>query len=125
MKWFSHVLTLFFVLTCVIHVPAGQIDLNDAYNAGDPFISDNYMWIDVTETNGNPADLAFNFYQEPQTIGDTLIVNPTNFRVEINPGAGLLQIDSQLEMIIMGKNGGVIDEINFSELGDYQSFGYR
>ena len=61
------------------------------------------MWIDVVETNGAPEDPAFNFYRDPFVFDDTLVVNPTNFRVDVVPGPGIEQIDSQLEMIIMGQ----------------------
>ena len=107
---------------------AGTINLNDIYNGGAPFMSDNFMWIDVDETNGPPQDPAFNFYQDPITIGDSLIVNPVNFRVDIVPGSGLDVIDSQLEMIIMGKelpggNRATIPIIGVMEDGDYDVFG--
>lgn len=102
---------------------AGQVNLNDDYNGGAPFVSDNYMWIDVTETNGAPAEPAIHFYQDPLTIGDTLIVNPTGFRAEVNPGPGVFQVDSQLEMVIMGDGGLAIPEIAVYETGDYNVLG--
>ncbi len=104
-------------------IDAGTINLNDAYNSGAPFMSANYMWTDVIETNGPPNQPAFNFYRDPITIGDAFIVNPTNFRVDVTPGPGLSQLDSQLEMVIMGKNGATIPFISFSESGDYEIHG--
>jgi hypothetical protein len=99
---------------------AGTISLNDVYNGGDPFVGDNYMWIDVTETNGGPEDPAFNFYQDPLVIDDSLTVNPTNFRVGVAPGPGLEQLDSQLEMVIMANEGATIPFISFAESGDFE-----
>ncbi len=115
-----------FAVMCQLTL-AGTINLNDTFNSGDPFMSTNYMWMDVVETNGDAGDPAFNYYRDPLTFGDTFSVNPTNFRVEISPGPGLDQIDSQLEMIIMGKDTGngvaVIPEIIVNEEGDFNVFG--
>ncbi len=99
---------------------AGTINLNDVYNGGNPFMSANYMWTDVVETNGPPNQAAFNFYRDPETIGESLLVNPTNFQVDVTPGPGLRQLDSQLEMVIMGKNGATIPYIRLRESGDYE-----
>lgn len=117
---FSSVVVAMIVCLFVAPLEAGTINLNDVYNNGAPFLGTNYMWTDVVETNGPPDEPAFNFYRDPMTIGDTFIVNPTNFRVDVTPGPGISQIDSQLEMVIMGNNGTTIPFISFRESGDYE-----
>lgn len=102
---------------------AGTINLNDVYNGGNPFMGNNVMFTDTVETNGNPGDPATNFYQDPIVLGDTLTVNPVNFRAEVTPGPGLVAVDSQLETVIMSKNGTPITMINFKELGDFDKLG--
>ncbi len=107
------------VVALSVPTVAGTINLNEAYNGGNPFMSNNYMWLNVIETNGAPNDPAFNFYRDPTTVGDSFIVNPTNFRAEVFPGPGLVAVDSQLEMVIMASGNGTIPFILFSESGDY------
>ena len=113
-------IVMLFVLAFVVTAHAGTVDLNDVYNAGNPFSSDNFMWTDITETNGAPLNPAINYYQDPVFFGDTMVVNPVNFRVDVTPGPGIATIDSQLEMVIMSTNGATIDQILFKESGDYQ-----
>lgn len=117
---FRCVVTAMFACVIAAQTDAGTINLNDTYNAGNPFMSANYMWTDVIETNGPPNQAAFNFYRDPVVIGETLVVNPTNFRVDVTPGPGIMQLDSQLEMVIMGKNGNAIPFISFGESGDFE-----
>ena len=116
----SSVVVAMMLLVIAVPVVAGTINLNDTYNGGNPFMSDNYMWIDVVETNGPPNDPAFNYYRDPSTVGNSFIVNPTNFRVDVTPGPGLQQIDSQLEMVIMGTSGATIPFLNFVSSGDFE-----
>jgi hypothetical protein len=107
---------------CIFAVPveAGTISLNDIYNGGNPFVSDNYTWVDVLESNGAPSDAAFNYYRDPTMIGNSLVVNPTNFRVDVTPGPGLLEIGSRLEMVITGTSGATIPFLSFTESGDFE-----
>jgi hypothetical protein len=97
---------------------AGSFDLSDAYNNGDPFISDNYTVVDLIETNGAPEDPAFNYYRNPRTVSDMLIVDPTGFSVEVTgPDVGV--IASQLEMEIRASEGVLIPRIGFREVGTF------
>ncbi|MCA9185469.1 MAG: PEP-CTERM sorting domain-containing protein [Pirellulaceae bacterium] len=114
--------TLAMTASCQL-ATAGTIDLNDTYNGGNPFMGADVMFTDTVETNGNAGDPAFNYYRDPTVLGNTLVVNPTNFRVEVIPGPGLGAIDSQLETVIMTKNGAAIQAIKFDEAGDYEILG--
>jgi hypothetical protein len=105
---------------------AGLINLNDVYNGGAPFMSNDYTFSSVIEANGPANAAATNYYQGLTTVGNSLLVNPTNFRAEVNPGAGANLLDSQLEMVISAKApGGTIPKISMKEVGDYEVIGFN
>ncbi len=83
-------------------------------NYGD-FMGDNYTFVDVTEDNLE-ASL---FYGAFSTGGDSLLVDPDGFAVQVNPGAGAALLDSELEMMIVPKGDASVDQIDFQEEGDY------
>ena len=83
-------------------------------NHGD-FMSDNYTFVDVTEDNLEESL----FYGSISTGGDTLIVDPDGFGVQVDPGPGAILLDSELEMMIVPKGDASVDQIGFNEEGDY------
>lgn len=119
-KKLSMAVVFMVIAACAAPIHAGLVNLNDVYNSGNPFMSDDYDWSDVVETNGPSDEPAFNYYQSPLMIGNTFVLNPTNFRVDVTPGPGLESIDSQLEMVIMGRNGATIPFLSFVEEGDFE-----
>ncbi len=79
-------------------------------------MSANYTFLDLTEDTLEPTA----FYSDFSTSGDTLVIDPAGFGVQVNPGAGVAFLDSELEMMIAPKNGlSSVDVISFSESGDY------
>lgn len=84
-------------------------------NHGD-IMSQNYTFVDLTEDNLETTG----FYGNFSTAGDTLIIDPMGFGVQVNPGPGASLLDSELEMMIVPKNDRTsVDVIAFSESGDY------
>lgn len=84
-------------------------------NHGD-IMSQNYWFLDLTEDNLETSL----FYGSFSTAGDTLIIDPQSFGVQVNPGPGSAFLDSELEMMIVPKNDqSSVDIIAFSETGDY------
>jgi hypothetical protein len=80
------------------------------------FPGDTVDFMMVTETNDSEPDL---FWDITGVVGDTLLVNPTDFRVDVATGPGSDFLDSQLETMIQTNSGGSISNIRFSEFGDY------
>ncbi len=76
-------------------------------------------FLDVTEDNLEPILL----YQVSGAVGDVLLIDPDQFGVQKDPGPGADFIDSELEMVIMAKPGQSVDQISFSEEGDYTIVG--
>jgi hypothetical protein len=76
-------------------------------------------FLDVTEDNLEPNLL----YQINGTVGDILLIDPDQFGAQKDPGPGADFIDSELEMVIMAKPGESVDQISFSEEGDYTIVG--
>ncbi|MEM7314898.1 MAG: PEP-CTERM sorting domain-containing protein [Planctomycetota bacterium] len=90
--------------------------VNAEFLYGD-FNGDCVDFLMVTESNSHEPDL---FYGTQSTSGDTLIINPTDFRVEVPEGPGVDFLDSQLEMMIMAiPSSNSILAIEFDEFGDY------
>ena len=83
-------------------------------NHGD-FMGDNYTFVDVTEDNLEDSLL----YGAFSTGGDTLLVDPDGFAVQVDPGPGVDLLDSELQMMIVPKGDASVDQIDFREDGDY------
>lgn len=104
---------LLFVFSGIIAVVAAPLPAA-MMNHGD-FMSDNYTFVDVTEDNLEDSL----FYGAFSTGGDTLLVDPDGFGIQINPGPGADLLDSELEMMIVPKGDASVDQIDFQEEGDY------
>lgn len=85
-----------------------------AYVHGD-FIGNAVDFTMVTETNDHEPD---QFWDVSSILGDTLLVNPVDFRVDASPGPATDFLDSQLEMMIQSKSGPLAG-LTFAEYGDY------
>ncbi len=84
-------------------------------------MSDNFTYVDVTEDN-----LEDDLYYDGNisTSGDTLLIDPEGFGVQVNPGPGAHLLDSELEMMILPKNDTTsIDKLFFDEEGDFSLVG--
>lgn len=106
---------MFSVGTCVMMVTPSQAAI---MNYGD-FSGATVDFIDVTEDNLGPDLL----YDVTGTVGDILLIDPDGFGAQKNPGPGSGFIDSELEMMITAKPGHSVDQITFSEEGDYSIVG--
>lgn len=87
-------------------------------NWGD-FMGDTVMYLNVTEANGEPNLL----YSAPSVVGDTLKIDPDNFFSEAGGGVGADIVESELNMVIMGKDGFFIENLKIGEAGDYTLIG--
>lgn len=76
-------------------------------------------FIDVTEDNLEDSL----FYDVQGTANDSLLIDPNSFGVQQNPGPGAHFLDSELQMMIMAREGGSVDMISFQEEGDYTLLG--
>ena len=84
-------------------------------------MSDNYTFVDVTEDN---LETELFYDGGISTSGDTLLIDPDGFGVQVNPGAGVDLLDSELEMMIVPKGDTAsVDEISFDEEGDFTIVG--
>lgn len=89
-------------------------------NYGD-VMGSSYTYVDVTEDN-----LEEDLYYDGgiSSAGDTLLIDPDGFGVQVNPGAGVDLLDSELEMMIIPKNDTAsVDKIFFDEEGDFTIVG--
>lgn len=82
-------------------------------------MSHNYTFVDVTEDN-----LVSDLYYDGNlmTSGDTLIVDPDGFKVQVD-GPGIDLLDSELQMMITPKDDNSVDMIAFVEEGDFSLVG--
>ena len=87
-------------------------------NHGD-FVGNTVMYLQVTELNGEPNLL----FSAPSVVGDTLKVDPVNFFSEAGGGVGADIVDSELNMVVMGKPGFFIQNLQISEAGDHTLIG--
>lgn len=80
----------------------------------------NYTFVDVTEDNLE-TDL---FYDgNLMTSGDTLIVEPEGFRIQVD-GPGIDLLDSELQLMITpNDDSGSVDMLEFVEEGDFSLVG--
>ena len=83
-------------------------------------MGDSFTFADVTEDN-----LVSELYYDGNlmTSGDTLIVDPDGFKVQVD-GPGIDLLDSELQMMIMPKDDSAsVDMIRFVEEGDFTLVG--
>jgi len=99
-------------LTATVTSPAALMNYGDFSGATIDFI-------DVTEDNLGPVLL----YDVQGTVGDILLIDPKSFGAQKNPGPGTGFIDSELQMMLVAQPGGSIEQIMFSEEGDYTIVG--
>ena len=88
-----------------------------AYGA---FVHGNYIgptvdFSQVTETNSHEPEL---FWEVSSMLGDTLLIDPVDFRVDASDGPKNDFLDSQLDMVIQAKQEPLAG-LSFAEFGDY------
>ena len=106
---------IFGVGSCLMMPTSSQAAM---MNYGD-FHGTTVDFIDVTEDNLGPSLL----YNVTGAAGDVLTIDPDGFAAQKDPGPGADLIDSELQMVIMAKPGHSVDQISFSEEGDYSIVG--
>lgn len=95
--------------------------LNAAIMNNGDFMSDDYIFMMVTENSDPEPDL---HYGAIDTSGNTLLVDPVSFGVQAQNGPATEMLASTLSMMIVPKNaGGSVDTLVFFEEGDFSTNG--
>ena len=114
---FCSFISLCAVLLSVVYPEPADASL---MNHGD-FVAENYSFLTVTEDSAPNGQL---FYGGFDTVGDTLLVEPVGFGVQVDPGPGASLLDSTLQMMIVpNTNTGSVDIVSYREFGDYTVVG--
>lgn len=102
------------ILIAASIAPAATMNWGDKSDpAGD------VMFLQVEEDSGAGTPILFG---DPTAVGNQLVYSPTGFQSQ-SSGGGADLIDSTATTTIMAKDGKVINNIMFSEFGDYSLTG--
>ncbi|HEY6563476.1 MAG TPA: hypothetical protein VIY86_03220 [Pirellulaceae bacterium] len=116
-------LAVFASLVPLTPILAGTLNLNDLYNAGNPFAGSDVEFASLIETNGQAV--ATNYFRTPTVSGNILTLLPENFRVDVNPGPGDVSVGSRLAMEIQADPGKSISQFVVQQVIAYSLRGGR
>ncbi len=117
MRFYSFISLCAVWLCVVVYVVQADASL---MNHGD-FVAENYSFLNVTE---DPAPNPGPYYGGFDTAGDTLLVEPLGFGVQVDQGPDVSILDSTLAMMIVPNNDTAsVDVLSYSEQGDFTVVG--